>query len=90
MPLPLVGNTIWTGMGPQEEAHQETQTEASGGWSESQQEQWGVMKICPVERTKNWTSLHGNWTMNINHCYRQACLCQQLGSYPNPGICQEK
>ncbi|XP_052053160.1 dexamethasone-induced protein isoform X1 [Apodemus sylvaticus] len=35
-----------------------------------QEEAW-VMKICLVERTKTWTSLHGNWSMNINHCYRQ-------------------
>ncbi|XP_017452932.1 dexamethasone-induced protein isoform X1 [Rattus norvegicus] len=49
MPLPLAGGTIWTGMGPQEEAR--------------------LMKICLVERTKCWTSLHGDWSMNINHCY---------------------
>ncbi|XP_034363298.1 uncharacterized protein LOC117711622 isoform X2 [Arvicanthis niloticus] len=31
----------------------------------------GVMKICLVERTESWTSLHGSWSMNINHCCRQ-------------------
>nr|XP_034363299.1 uncharacterized protein LOC117711622 isoform X4 [Arvicanthis niloticus] len=29
------------------------------------------MKICLVERTESWTSLHGSWSMNINHCCRQ-------------------
>ncbi|XP_052053161.1 dexamethasone-induced protein isoform X2 [Apodemus sylvaticus] len=51
-----------------------------------QEEAW-VMKICLVERTKTWTSLHGNWSMNINHCYRQACSCQQPGSCPKPSVC---
>ncbi|XP_034363300.1 uncharacterized protein LOC117711622 isoform X3 [Arvicanthis niloticus] len=91
MPLPLVGGTIWTGMGPQEEARTGFQQWNLGTHSLSVVEiMHGVMKICLVERTESWTSLHGSWSMNINHCCRQACLCQHPGSCSNPGVCQEK
>ncbi|XP_060220156.1 dexamethasone-induced protein isoform X1 [Meriones unguiculatus] len=88
MPLPLVGGTIWTEMGPQEEARvmKTYHVERTKNWT-SLHSNW-LMYISHCYKQLGTTAPGRNQQLGQRNDL--ACLCQQLGSCPNPGICQER